>query len=460
MRILFDSTFSATSGKKSGIERVVRSLQKAALGLQTIESLNSVAVPQVDVEPVFIHDGKIYKLGKEAEKEFLKVSEIQADCMRIAPPGYSLCATVFCKVVRSRQVQRWLLPSPGHLGIFKSIYKRKSAFAFRQAAARSTQVQIDDSDILWLPDAYWATADVWPAIILAKHEGACVATLVYDLIPLQDGSTGEIDIERNRHFYHYLDTVVRCSDVILTISETIREQLNKLIDSKWPGPFVCREIHAIPLGAEINHVSGPVRTAFTDFFGNDGSAPPYVCIGTFEPRKNQEFVLDTFEELWKKSSGLRLCMIGRVGWQCEKIVDRLRHHPELGHRLLVCHTATDAEVNFSYRNCRALVTASKSEGFGLPIVEALWHGRPVLASDIPVHREVGKTECHYFPLGEPDGLCQAVSDLEQRLSSGENVETRPARPTEWSDSWAICRAELIQAFVRKRDHNQQVATKP
>ena len=110
-------------------------LQKAALGLQTIESMNSVAVPQVDVEPVFIHDGKIFKLGKEAEKEFLKVSEIQADCMRIAPPGYSLCATVFCKVVRSRQVQRWLLPSPGHLGIFKSIYKRKSALAFRQAAA-------------------------------------------------------------------------------------------------------------------------------------------------------------------------------------------------------------------------------------------------------------------------------------------------------------------------------------
>jgi alpha-1,2-rhamnosyltransferase len=353
-----------------------------------------------------------------------------------------------------------LLPSPGHLGIFKSIYKRRVARAFRQAAIRSTQVQIDDGDILWLPDAYWATAEIWPAITLAKRAGALVATLVYDLIPLQDENTGQIVLEQNRHFYHYLDSVVRCSDIIVTISETIRQQLEELIDSKWPSPLVCRDVRAIPLGAEIKSVTGPVRTSFTDFFEKDGSIPPYLCVGTFEPRKNQGFVLDAFEELWKSSSDLRLCMIGRVGWQCDKILDRLRCHPELGHRLLVSHTATDAEVNFSYRNCRALITASKSEGFGLPIVEALWHGRPVLASDIPVHREVGKTACHYFPLGDPEVLCQAVVELEKRLSSARLEITR-ARPIEWSDSWASCRAELIHAHLRKRDRIVQVSlTKP
>ncbi len=451
MRVLFDTTFSVASGKQSGIERVVRSLLNAAL--QQEESASEKPgerIPDVEVVPVFIHQGAIFELGEVACHLFESVARYQSDCLKDAPRGYQLLAKWICKASGSRKVYRWLLPSSGHLGVFKSRYKRQLSNAFTDAAKGSQRIEVKPSDILWLPDAYWATADIGSAIRVAKESGAYVACLVYDLIPLEDNVTGEIDASRNRNFAGYLESVVTQADAILTISKTVRVQLEDFIAAHWPNKTVTRNISAIPLGAEIRLQTGKIREELSNFFENSGGIHPYLCLGTFEPRKNQEYVLDAFERLWPSHPDLRLCFVGRVGWKCEGILERLRTHSELGRRLLVCFNASDAEVRYCYQQCRAFVTASRSEGFGLPIVEAQWHSKPVLASNIPVHCEVGGGGCTYFELGSPSGLSDAVMDLERQLRSGDRGEPRPAmKRTTWAESWSACQSKLIEGFEKR-----------
>jgi alpha-1,2-rhamnosyltransferase len=74
---------------------------------------------------------------------------------------------------------------------------------------------------------------------------------------------------------------------------------------------------------------------------------------------------------------------------------------------------SDAELVHAYGRARALIFPSRAEGYGLPIVEALAHGMRVLASDIPVHREVGGPWCAYFAPDDIAGLAARIIRWEQ-----------------------------------------------
>ena len=131
-------------------------------------------------------------------------------------------------------------------------------------------------------------------------------------------------------------------------------------------------------------------------------------VGTIEPRKRHAFVLDALERLWADGSPARLLLLGKAGWADPNLVKRLRSHPEIGHRLLWLDDAGDAEVHRAYEEVDALIFASVYEGFGLPIVEAARMGLPVIASDIPVLREVGGDGAAYFRVDDAAALAEAV----------------------------------------------------
>jgi glycosyltransferase involved in cell wall biosynthesis len=83
-----------------------------------------------------------------------------------------------------------------------------------------------------------------------------------------------------------------------------------------------------------------------------------------------------------------------------------------GGRLVFHDGATDAEYHDLLRRATALVTASRDEGFGIPLVEAMGLGTPVVASDIPVFREVGGDAVAYVPPDDVSGFVRAVRELD------------------------------------------------
>jgi len=147
-----------------------------------------------------------------------------------------------------------------------------------------------------------------------------------------------------------------------------------------------------------------------------------LFVGTIEPRKNLIVLLNAYRELLRATElHPQLVIAGKKGWLTDSLFSSLR---ELGieERVLFTGYLSDNDLCALYSSCRVFIYPSKYEGFGLPPLEAMACGAPVIASSIPSIREVtGETARLVAPAGSDD-LAQAIVTLlrdeneRQRLS--------------------------------------------
>lgn len=173
-----------------------------------------------------------------------------------------------------------------------------------------------------------------------------------------------------------LDSPASC----VTISEAAREDLGSCFEVREQLPVLYP---GMDLDGQPEHKRGP-RTD-----------DPYVLVvGTLSPRKNVDIVLAAWS-LRGAGSPLRLVVVG------------LDHQPAAG--VEVRGFVTDEELDALMDGAAALVAPSLNEGFDLPVIEAAARGVPVIASDIPVHREVlGEDWPLLFPPRDADALAQVL----------------------------------------------------
>jgi glycosyltransferase involved in cell wall biosynthesis len=132
-------------------------------------------------------------------------------------------------------------------------------------------------------------------------------------------------------------------------------------------------------------------------------APYFVCVGTIEPRKNLAFLLTVWRRLAERNGEAtpRLVLVGRRGWENEAVVDLLERSPAIVRHVHEVCDLRDEQLARLVAGATALLAPSFTEGFDLPAVEALSLGTPLIASDIPVHRELARDAQLIDPL---DGL--------------------------------------------------------
>ena len=128
--------------------------------------------------------------------------------------------------------------------------------------------------------------------------------------------------------------------------------------------------------------------------------PSFLMVGTVEMRKGHRLALDAFESMWRENIDAELVIVGKTGWCVEHLLTRLRKI-RIGPALDRYEKASDDELLGHYADADALIAASYTEGFGLPLVEARHFGKPIIASDIPVFREVtaGVHSARFFEVG-------------------------------------------------------------
>ncbi|HEY3495820.1 MAG TPA: glycosyltransferase family 1 protein [Polyangiaceae bacterium] len=177
--------------------------------------------------------------------------------------------------------------------------------------------------------------------------------------------------------------------------------------------------------------------------------PPYLLhVGSLIPRKNPEFLVRVFGAAARVRPDLEFWQAGGE-WSpaLERLVDELG----IREKLRRLPRRTQRELAPLYRNARAVLMPSLAEGFGLPVVEALACGAPVLASDIPVFRQVGGDAVSYCPTGVLEAWQARLSSL-MAEDPKLNRPARLARAAKYS--WRA-HAEIIvnahrQAFERER----------
>jgi glycosyltransferase involved in cell wall biosynthesis len=140
-----------------------------------------------------------------------------------------------------------------------------------------------------------------------------------------------------------------------------------------------------------------------------------LAVGTVEPRKNYELIID-FWNLYGKSlpDVEKLIVIGSPGWKSERTQLALSQLTKAKWVKNSC----DGSLNYFYKNAKYFVSASKDEGFNLPALEArINYGIPVFLSDIPVHHETHGDRATYFK-GPQDLFTSIATKQETSSDSG------------------------------------------
>jgi len=274
--------------------------------------------------------------------------------------------------------------------------------------------EIEKGDVLLLLDSTWHL-NTWESIRRAKVSGAMIISVIYDLIPISHPQY--CDAPLVSLFNQWFGKAVGYVDGFIAISRTVEESIRRYISENHPE----REAHFFfdyfYLGSDFGgknrtQPNASVRTPLKVLY----EAHPqkvYLIVSTLEPRKNHTYLIDAFDRLWAEGHDVVLNIVGRKGWMIEKLLQRIEHHPEYNGRLFHWDDLNDEELGYCYQHSKMLLFPSFIEGFGLPIIESLYYGLPVLASDIPIHREIGGTQIGYFDLSDTGSLADQIETIER-----------------------------------------------
>ncbi|MCK9374486.1 MAG: glycosyltransferase family 4 protein, partial [Sulfuricurvum sp.] len=288
------------------------------------------------------------------------------------------------------------------------------------------------NNLLLLLDSSWHL-QIWGAVDKMRARGIRVFTVTYDLIPITHPHFCDENLVRL--FNDWFTQAVKRVEGYIAISRTVEEDLYGYLRTlNVSTPLPRERLTHFFLGADIKKSDSPefdARNTLKKWF--EETHAPYLIVCTIEPRKNHIYLIEVFNRLWEQGIDARLMIVGRIGWKVDELIHTIRAHPEFGKRLTMWNDLSDSELSYTYHHAKMLLFPSYVEGFGLPIVESLYFGLPVLASDIPVHREVGQEKIGYFDLDNPADLVEKIVAIES-LSSLPRVDPSQIHIVDWKES--------------------------
>ncbi len=396
-RLLLDVTRTATFGGLSGIPRVTRQLALHVSNAGVIRGVN--VLPVVWAGDAYRHARLPLPVSARRWPTLLRMLGRGTTPRRDAADGSTPAA-----------------PAPAPLSP-----RRQRLLTL--TAARDPRLTLREADTLLLLDAAWNMPD---AVDHAASAPCHVGVFVHDLHPIRQPDTCAPGVPAQ--FRAWLDRALSVAAFALTPSAATRDDLIHHLG----GDADRLPVTVIRPGIEPVLPRPPRDADVVAWFAH---RPTFLMVGTLEPRKNHALALDAVTLHRAAAHGARLAVIGRPGWLDDATTRRL-HDAERDGWLRVFSGFDDAAVTWAYRHAAALLAPSHDEGFGLPVAEALAHGLPVFASDIPAHREAGGPWAAYFSPGDAAALAALLAAPPPRLNPP------PTMPT-----WADAASRLVEAAI-------------
>ena len=198
-------------------------------------------------------------------------------------------------------------------------------------------------------------------------------TTIHDAVPYLFPTTLPKRVLKNQK--RRLNLVKKESDKIIAVSETTGQDIIKFLE-------VPQEKVKVIYSASESNFKPQSEEKINDIKNKFKIKTPYILsVGTQEPRKNIPKLIDSFEEINKTNTNITLVLVGKYGWGPH--IDPLPNVIQTGF-------VTEEELICLYAGCRVFVYPSLYEGFGLPILEAMACGAPIITSNNSSMAEIGK----------------------------------------------------------------------
>lgn len=294
-----------------------------------------------------------------------------------------------------------------------------------------------EGDVFFDLDAAWMcrVKRSW-LLPLLKKQGVRIVAHIYDIISI---THPQYCLERG--VYNFMDFIGAhlqyANDIIVNAQATV-DELQKLTQRLKISLPPC---HVVPLGADFAKQEIVAEEQVPKNVVEAVQDRPYILmVGTIEPRKNHKLLLEAYDK-GLKEMGYNIIMAGYMGWNMEEFEQKLESHPDYGKRIFHFAGLDDKAIAFLYQHAKFLAFCSYTEGFGLPIIEAIQRGTPVLAADVPVLREVGGDYCVWFEQDNAREMCEKV--LEYQVNHKKYLELVEKNKNYDSVSWLGCNQKIL-----------------
>lgn len=414
--IYIDITDTYLNGLNTGVQRVVRNIVKRTDIIEKITGMNVV--------PVMVKNGKLIKaaganfenpskfsnlfnkLSLKLKNIYLKLEgKINLYLNKIENPNRN----------RNENKFNYNINIYGHLRrFFKKIFIYFNLISLKRAADKEGEALPEEGDVLFFPDVFWTSFyDINKIIKKYKARNVKIIALIYDIIPIMHKEY--CDAAFASDFRLKLDEMLKSVDCVITISKSEKNNIEAYI--KGSGAPVL-PVDYFYLGFDYRNDKGDdnkiggegVRSVFKKLSNKDNI---FIMVGTIVPVKNHIFVINAFEKLWRDGSNAVLVIIGKADKSSAGVLSKIKSSGFLNKNLFFADDATDNELDYMYGIAKTLIIASVAEGFGLPLIEGLSKNLKIIASDIPVFREIARAAnaaIYYFEAGDENSLISAVKN--------------------------------------------------
>ncbi|MBM5809990.1 MAG: glycosyltransferase family 4 protein [Cyanobacteria bacterium M_surface_9_m1_291] len=264
---------------------------------------------------------------------------------------------------------------------------------------------------------------------LADRQGWRLAAVFHDAIPLAWGGHAA------QHHRAYMRGLADY-DLVLATSATSRAALESFWQQHLHGSLRA-QLHTLPLAAEM---AGTPRQ-------RPESRPPsaplkLLCVGSLEPRKNHRRLLQALA--WLEAHDALRTSLQLVGWPNDPdVVAMVQRAQQRGLPLAWDSEADDAALLRHYQACDLSVYPSLEEGFGLPVLESLWLGKPCVVGHAPALQEQAQGGgCVVVNTNSWQPLAEALHSLQRQPLQLQRLQAQLA--DRQLRSWAHYAHALLQ----------------
>ncbi len=257
-----------------------------------------------------------------------------------------------------------------------------------------------------------------------------VVTTIHDFYPYEcPENFGYPNVWFNRWF---LKQCIENSDGLSCVSQITLKNLDRYlpkISSQKPTTVIynCVDFSqvtpAIPKNIDLKYI---------DSF--------LLCVGQHRQNKNLDLLIKAYVKLRNSSqitAQTKLIIIGATGPETEKLHNLIDHFA-LQELVLLESSINDSSLTWLYQNCKLFAISSSTEGFCLPLAEAIYFASKVVCTDIPIFREIGANNCTYFQL-EGD----SVANLSKAIASTLNQ----SNPDNNLNNYRFSKSKIAQQYI-------------